>query len=98
LTFLFGGIPLWAARADQTYEQHGGSGAAGGHVRDYNFKELETLLIKNGFRIIERTYADMPYTKKLKARILDSLLPVTFAEKIVIRAQMLGSSTEQCSS
>ena len=87
LKFLFGGIPLWAARGDLTYKQYGVPGTDGGHVRDYNFKELETLLIDNGFNVIDRTCASMPYTRRLRLNILDSLLPKTFAEKIVIRAQ-----------
>src|SRR3954447_650272 len=35
LKFLRGELPLWAARADQTYQQFGAVGAEGGHVRDY---------------------------------------------------------------
>src|SRR3954447_437176 len=87
LKFLRGELPLWAARADPTYQQFGASGAEGGHVRDYTFQELESLLMANGFDIVERSYAHMPYTKKLKATFLNDLLPVTFAEKIVLRAQ-----------
>lgn len=87
LSFLRGDLPLWAARADRTYQQFGAVGAEGGHVRDYTFKELETLLMTNGFDIVERSYSHMPYTKKLRATFLDHLLPVTFGEKIVVRAQ-----------
>ena len=61
------------------------AGKAGGHVREYNFKELETLLKTNGFRILDRTYADMAYARKIK--LLEKIFPMTFAEKIVIRAQ-----------
>lgn len=87
MKFLFGELPMWAARADQTYQQFGAIGAEGGHVRDYTFKELESLLMGNGFDIVDRSFAHMPYTKKLRATFLDELLPATFAEKIVLRAQ-----------
>jgi SAM-dependent methyltransferase len=82
ILWLFGRVPPFAAKADHTYSP---PGDAGGHVRDYNFSELEQILAASGFNIIASTTNGIVYDRFY---IPYFLLPKTFGQKIIIVAQV----------
>lgn len=80
--WLFGRVPPLAAKADHTYSP---PGDAGGHVRDYNFSELEQILADAGFNIIiDSTTNGIVYNRFY---IPYYLIPKTFGQKIIIVAR-----------
>jgi len=81
ILWLFGRVPPFAAKADHTYSP---PGDAGGHVRDYNFSEVEQILTNSGFNIIASTTNGVIYNRFC---IPYYLLPKTFGQKIIIVAQ-----------
>jgi len=56
--FLFGKIPSHAARGDTFYEEN-----RPGHIRDYNFQELEQLLAGERFKVIKKTSDGLSFLK-----------------------------------
>jgi SAM-dependent methyltransferase len=86
--WFLGRVPPFAAKADYTYSP---SGFAGGHVRDYNFSELERILTDSGFDIIKSTTNGVVYNW---FSIPYYLLPKTFGQKIIIVAQKVGKIRE----
>jgi SAM-dependent methyltransferase len=81
IAWLFGVVPPFAAKADHTYLP---AGRAGGHVRDYSFRELARLLTNLNFHIIKSTTNGLVY-KKLYIPYF--LIPRTFGQKIIILAE-----------
>ena len=74
-------VPPLAATADFT---HSPSGCGGGHVRDYNFKELENILRSLDFDILKSTTNGIIYGCFY---IPPFLIPKTFGQKIIILAR-----------
>jgi SAM-dependent methyltransferase len=81
ILWLLGRVPPFAAKADHTYSPPGN---AGGHVRDYNFSELEHILAESGFNIIASTTNGVIYGRFY---IPYYLIPKTLGQKIIIVAQ-----------
>jgi SAM-dependent methyltransferase len=85
IAFLFGKIPSHAARGDTFYEDN----RYWGHIRDYNFKELEQLLVSTGFKIIKKASDGLSF--KGKTVIPPKLLPITFQDSVI----MLGKKVQK---
>jgi glycosyltransferase involved in cell wall biosynthesis/predicted SAM-dependent methyltransferase len=83
IAWLLGRVPAHAARADYTYPP-GHPAHPRGHVRDYNFREIEQLFGDNGFSVVERqgigTY------QRGKLLVSPRLLPVTLSDQVIVRA------------
>ena len=82
IAFLIGKIPAHAAKADCTYEDE-----RRGHIRDYNFKEVKLLLKMFNFKILECKTDGLSF--KGKTIIPNWILPKTFGDAIIIKAQVM---------
>ena len=74
-------VPPFAAKADCTYHPYG---RPGGHVRDYNFRELETLLRRLDFEVVKSTTNGIVYGK---FRLPRMLIPKTWGQKAIVLAR-----------
>lgn len=83
ILFLFGHIPSHAAKADCTFPE----AWKRGHVRDYNFNELASLLKEHGFEIIDKKTAGLSFIMKII--IPNFLLPKTFGDSVIIKARAI---------
>lgn len=83
IAWLLGRVPAHAARADYTYPP-GHPAHPRGHVRDYNFGEIEQLFADNGFSVVERHGIGTYQHGKLL--VSPRLLPVTLSDQVIVRA------------
>jgi len=82
IAFLLGKIPAHAAKADCQYQDK-----KIGHLRDYNFGEVEKLLKMFNFNIIEKKSDGVSFNGKT---ILPRyFLPKTFGDSIIIKAKIM---------
>lgn len=82
LLMLFGILGSNLAKADEQ-NKDADIRKGDGHVRDFNKKELSTLLIKNGFKIEKITSTGI---RIKSAFIPNSIIPKTFGDDIIIKA------------
>jgi hypothetical protein len=80
--FLIGKIPAHAAKADMFYKHD-----RRGHIRDYNFKEIEILLNMFDFEIMESRSDGLSF--KGKTIIPPFALPKTFGDSVIIKAKVV---------
>lgn len=80
--FVMGKIPAHAAKADCFYTDE-----RPGHIRDYNFEELEHLLKKFNFSIKDKRSDGL--SLKSKTIIPQRFLPTTFGDAIIIKAKVV---------
>lgn len=80
IAFLLGKIPSHAAKADMFYED-----GRFGHIRDFNFEEIEKLLNMFNFKI-EKRESDGIHIKGYLI-IPQIFLPKTFGDNIIVKAR-----------
>lgn len=80
IAFMFGHLPSLAAKADMTYLDH-----RFGHIRDYTFKEIKSLLGACGFQILRFQSDGISFLSKTV--LPQFLLPITFGDSIIVMAQ-----------
>lgn len=83
VAWLLGRVPAHAARAEYTYPVNSPAYPRG-HVRDYNFREIDQVLGDHGFRVVERhgigTY------RHGRCVVPPRLLPVSLSDQVIVRA------------
>lgn len=82
IAFLLGKIPSHAAKADMFYEDE-----RFGHIRDFNFEEIEKLLNMFDFRIIKSCTDGVHYNRRLI--IPNFLIPKNFGDNIIIKSKVI---------
>jgi SAM-dependent methyltransferase len=81
-SFLIGKIPAQAAKADCFY-----SDDRPGHIRDYNFSEVEKLLKDHGFKVEKRMSDGISI---LSRNIIPQLIiPIRFGDAVILKAMVL---------
>jgi SAM-dependent methyltransferase len=84
VAFVLGRIPAHAARADYTYGD-GDPANRWGHVRDYSFAELRTVLQENGFRVTAERGTGLTWQGQVV--LPAALLPLTLSDQIIMKAR-----------
>lgn len=82
IAFLLGKIPAHAAKADCQYQDK-----RAGHVRDYNFEEVEKALKMVDFNIIEKKSDGVSINGK--TIIPRYIFPKTFGDSVIIKAKVM---------
>lgn len=83
IAFMMGRIPAHAAKADCFYKVD-----KPGHIRDYNFDEMISLLRGQGFETVWSGTDGLSF--RSKTFLPSKLLPKTFGDAIIIKARKRG--------
>ena len=76
-----------ASRGDRFYERD-----SPGHVQDFNFKELNFLLKKNGFNIVNRKGDGISlrlFMSDGRTIIPNNLIPLNFQDSLIVKAEVI---------
>lgn len=83
LLFALGRIPAHAARADYTYPENNPA-SQWGHIRDYSFGEVRSVLADQGFVVQAERSIGMHWNGR---RIAPPwVMPVTFSDNVIVKA------------